>query len=489
MWLHYYLEITAGIICLVSALVWRSRKFGDFPLVGKSNDIHEALKEGTKKYPTKAFAIRTSPPLVILPISMIDEVKSLPESKVSAARELFRRAAGHYSKMGTNSVAAIKALRNDLTRKTTTIPTLIEETDFAFSNTLEKYDEWTPVRVFPNINRVVSMVSGRMFLGKQLSRQEEWISISTQWSSDVFALLRRTQRYPSWLRPYITPYLSQTKKVLEQRRRAKKFLGPSFEEQLSAKREGLPSPGEESLATWMMKYLTPRHMQVESLVRHQLGISWASVHTSTLALTQIIYDLAARPEYLQPLRDELEGLMRGCDRELTHADLNKLMKMESFMKESLRINPSTVVSPLRLTVEPVTLSTGQTIPAGIPFGFYSYSINQSKALYHSPGPEVFDGFRFFNMRQKEGEEHKHQFGATGPSESFDFGHGIHACPGRFFACTEIKLLLAYILRNYDLKLRDGEARPPNTLDEIWFIADQTAEVLFRSRDSDMCFQA
>ncbi|KAE8446256.1 hypothetical protein EG329_012342 [Mollisiaceae sp. DMI_Dod_QoI] len=467
LWLHRYIELaTCIVIVCISSFVWRSRWFGDFPL-----------------YPTKAFAVPTSPPLVILPISMIDEVKSLPENKVSAARELFRRAAGHYSKMGTNSIAAIKALRHDLNRKSATIPTLVEEADYAFSTTLQRYDDWTPVSVFPNVNRVVAMVSGRMFLGKTLSRQEEWISISTQWSNDVFSLLRRTARYPTWLRPYLTPYFSQTKKVLEQRKCAKTFLGPSFEEQLEAKRRDLVPPGdEESLAIWMMKYLTPRHMQVESLVRHQLGISWASVHTSTLALTHIIYDLAARPEYQQPLRDELERVLEGCDSELTHVDLSKLRKMESFMKESLRFSPASIVAPLRLTVEPLTLSTGQTIPPGIPFGFFSYSINMSKELYQSPGPEIFDGFRFFNMRQKQGEENKHQFGATGPSESFDFGHGIHACPGRFFAGMEIKILLAHVLQNYELKLKDGEQRPLNSLDEIWVIPDQSAEVLFRSRN-------
>lgn len=70
------------------------------------------------------------------------------------------------------------------------------------------------------------------------------------------------------------------------------------------------------------------------------------------------------------------------------------------------------VAPLRLTVEPITLPTSQVIPAGIPIGFYSFSINMSKELYQNPGPEVFDGYRFYNMRQG-GSENKHQFGATG----------------------------------------------------------------------------
>jgi len=53
--------------------------------------------------------------------------------------------------------------------------------------------------------------------------------------------------------------------------------------------------------------------------------------------------------------------------------------------------------------------------------------------------------------------------------------------GRFFACTEIKLLLAYMLHNYDFKFPGGVGRPSNTMDEIWTIIDQKAEVLFKSR--------
>lgn len=36
-----------------------------------------------------------------------------------------------------------------------------------------------------------------------------------------------------------------------------------------------------------------------------------------------------------------------------------------------------------------------------------------------------------------------------------FGYGRHACPGRFFAANEIKLICAQILLNYDLKLPEG----------------------------------
>jgi hypothetical protein len=53
--------------------------------------------------------------------------------------------------------------------------------------------------------------------------------------------------------------------------------------------------------------------------------------------------------------------------------------------------------------------------------------------------------------------------------------------GRHFAATEIKILLAHLLRSYDMKLSEGQGRPANKIDEIWIVPDQQAEVLFRSR--------
>lgn len=32
-----------------------------------------------------------------------------------------------------------------------------------------------------------------------------------------------------------------------------------------------------------------------------------------------------------------------------------------------------------------------------------------------------------------------------------FGHGRHACPGRFFASNEVKMLMAYVIMNYDVE--------------------------------------
>ena len=61
----------------------------------------------------------------------------------------------------------------------------------------------------------------------------------------------------------------------------------------------------------------------------------------------------------------------------------------------------------------------------------------------------------------------------------DFNFGVS--PGRFFAASELKTMLAYILMNYDVKLANDGGRP----ETLWLgrtaLPNPTAEVLFRKR--------
>ena len=86
-------------------------------------------------------------------------------------------------------------------------------------------------------------------------------------------------------------------------------------------------------------------------------MSFASINTTTNALTFIVLDLAARPEYIQPLRNEVEEVVRQDNVEedengilrFKQSSLAKLWKLDSFIKESSRLskNPSeTLLSTL-----------------------------------------------------------------------------------------------------------------------------------------------
>ena len=53
---------------------------------------------------------------------------------------------------------------------------------------------------------------------------------------------------------------------------------------------------------------------------------------------QALFDLAGRPEYVAPIREELEQIIseQGGEMQLSPRSLGKLQKMDSFLKESQR---------------------------------------------------------------------------------------------------------------------------------------------------------
>jgi cytochrome P450 len=67
-------------------------------------------------------------------------------------------------------------------------------------------------------------------------------------------------------------------------------------------------------------------------------------------------------------------------------------------------------------------------------------------------PEEFDAWRFYKRRQAG--DNTSLFVQSSP-EHAQFGMGKHLCPGRFFAGSELKLCLAQIILNYDIRLKDG----------------------------------
>lgn len=132
----------------------------------------------------------------------------------------------------------------------------------------------------------------------------------------------------------------------------------------------------------------------------------------------------------------------------------------------------------RITTANLRLSDGLELPKGTSIAFNSIGPNMDPERY--PNPETFDAFRFSRLRDQPGNETKFQFVTTAP-EVINFGHGLHACPGRFFASNELKVALTHILMNYDVKFRDGEERPKNIYRGVTISPDPTGVVMFRKR--------
>jgi len=60
-----------------------------------------------------------------------------------------------------------------------------------------------------------------------------------------------------------------------------------------------------------------------------------------------------------------------------------------------------------------------------------------------------------------------------------FGHGRHACPGRFFASNEIKMLVAYLVMNYDVEFMEERIKNSDILHQS--VPPSTASIRIRRR--------
>ncbi|KAK5020761.1 hypothetical protein LTS07_011447 [Exophiala sideris] len=233
--------------------------------------------------------------------------------------------------------------------------------------------------------------------------------------------------------------------------------------------------------TWTIKEKGDGAWDPDYQARVQILIGVGSIHTTTNALTNTIFDVISFPEVADELRAEYVDTLAANGGRMNKIALNSLIRFDSVMRESQRLNPSHAIAIGRMTTSDLQLSDGETVPRNTHFLFSSAAANKDPAVYTSP--DVFDPWRFIKLREAEKDktnEGKWQFVATGPN-SLGFGHGTHACPGRFFASNGMHLILGRLLLRYDFKFVDGFQRPGSILEETTISPDTETRILIRSR--------
>lgn len=104
-------------------------------------------------------------------------------------------------------------------------------------------------------------------------------------------------------------------------------------------------------------------------------------------------------------------------------------------------------------------------------------------------PEEFDAWRYVKLADQTGDRNHWLFVTTSPDQ-IGFGHGVHACPGRFFAANEIKITSTFMLLRYDWKIEGIEQRRKERKLSIVYIGDNCfldpkIKVEFKRRESDI----
>lgn len=358
--------------------------------------------------------------------------------------------------------------------------------------------------VLPKILRMVAQSTARLTVGLPICRDKNWVHITSDYAICVFRSAAVFKMTPAIIRPILSLFLPYMHRIRRHHREARKLIIPEIFRRRSARDEEEKSGSDRQKDTldWLEEMSHGEHSDPQRMVHRLLGISFAATHTTTNHITNTIFDLATRwDEYAEELRQEIVEVTGGFQNRISDkATLTRLSKLDSFMKESQRLNPASsrkrhltrfpnsevaaaqltlTVSMNRKMMEDFTLSDGTVLPRNsyisVPSGPMSVS-----PLYHKKA-EVFDGFRYHRMRQDPGgNPNTGQFSTTAHS-GLQFGHGRFACPGRFFASMQSKLILVHVIMKYDLKLVEGEGRPENVRFVDANVPNPGQRILFRDR--------
>ncbi|KAL0262791.1 hypothetical protein SLS55_001764 [Diplodia seriata] len=449
------------------------------------------IREGYAKFKSSMFKVRRNDAdILIIPNKFVDELRNLPDEKISAIRAHIKNLLGRYSTtlILLESDLHSKVLQTKLTPSLgSIIPIVKDELDFALKKETPDCKEtgagkWVEVQINAILLKIVARISARVFLGEKGCRNEEWLATSIEYTENVFRTVMTLRMFPAFLHPFIAVGLPSYWRVHSNLATAKRIISPEVRER---RRLESDSGGEEEyrkpqdLLQWMMDAANANDGQPDKLAHRQLLLSLASIHTTTMSAAHALYDLCARPDYFEPLRAEA---LRVLDEDAgwKKTTLNKMRNLDSFLKESQRHNPPSLLAFNRIVRSPITLSDGTTLPRGTHFSMASDSV------LHDPSnianPSAFDGFRYARTRDSEpGAANKHQFAMT-DANSLHFGHGKYSCPGRFFAANEIKMILAHLLLNFDFAYPEGKGRPRNLSADENVYPDPEARLLMRRRE-------
>lgn len=130
-------------------------------------------------------------------------------------------------------------------------------------------------------------------------------------------------------------------------------------------------------------------------------------------------------------------------------------------------------------MKPISLSDGTELPVGTRLVTPMAGIAHDERFF--PNPDTLDALRFYRLRQESAEANNRlQFTSIGDTY-VNFGAGKQACPGRFFASNEIKLVLARFVLAYEVRLRPGDDRPKPMAIFMTKLPSRDAVLEFRRR--------
>ncbi|UKZ81607.1 hypothetical protein TrVFT333_009379 [Trichoderma virens FT-333] len=495
-----YLQFVAfGCVLAVGYNIWwalvSERRLPGFPvatLEGQGlppkesyfKDASGTIASGLKAYAGPFQIITGTGPKIVLPNKYADELRNRPELDFNEAfrKDFF----AHYSGFDgfraslDNPTLIPSTLRVKLTQSLGLVTNhLVDEATSALHQLYGEDREWQSIAVKQHNLNLVARLSSRVFLGRPICRNEQWLEIAKNHTVDSFLAARDLRAQHFFMRPIMHYFMPHNKNIQRHYTDAKRIISTEVERRKIRAQilleAGDKPPKVSDAIGWMVEMAGGKKVDY---VAAQLSLTVASIHATTEALTIALLDLVSHPEIIPQLRKEIIEVLG--DAGWSKQALYKMKLMDSFLKESQRLHPPSDVSMNRKVMRRLTLSDGTVLPKGARLMVAARF--RDAEIY--PEPDAFDATRFLRLLNNTSSNSPHHYVSTS-AEMFAFGHGKHACPGRFLASAELKIALSHMLLKYDWKLDKSDTMPRFFANETAHMTNPGLKLMVRRRTEEI----
>ncbi|KZL77705.1 cytochrome P450, partial [Colletotrichum tofieldiae] len=388
----------------------KPRYYSDFPILatklkatpatGWFKEGYQMVLRGINMFSSPFQVMTGTGPVVVLPNNFADKVQNNPHLSFNRYfdRDFFTGYPGFEAyKTGYQDGTFIQEVVGVKLTQSLGLFTadLFDEMTAAAHDLFGEEASFKTIGLKDTVSFLVARLSSRVFLGKNLARNNRWLHIAMHYTHDSYAAKGELRQWPFFLRPFVHWFLPTCKRLRQQVKGANELVMPEVEKRKdavrNAKESGTKPPKTSDRIGWVYEVSRGRDV---NYVYGQLFLSFAAIHTTTETITGCLMDICAYPEIVQPLREEIIQVI-GTDG-WAKTSLYKLKLMDSFIKESQRRHHMGITSIRCYADEDIKLSDRHVIKKGSRMMVSCDTVINPKVY---PEPEKYDIYRFFNLRQ------------------------------------------------------------------------------------------
>src|SRR2546423_2635129 len=162
---------------------------------------------------------------------------------------------------------------------------------------------------------MVAAVSTRIFIGEELTANEEWLKATIEYTVQLVTCATILKHIPAFLLPMVYRFVPAYRRLQAINITAVRLIKPIVQ----ARREAMERPGfdgGDDMLQWMLNERVKKSFHDKDyakLAQFQLQLAFAAIHTTSMALTNMLYDLIACPQYIDIIREEVKDQLAKND--------------------------------------------------------------------------------------------------------------------------------------------------------------------------------